>query len=77
MKISKKHIGKIVNVVFLDHAMRQDLVVCEVWGRLVFVDDDSIIVRFWESDSGKDPHDSNHEICSIIISTIKKYRVMR
>jgi hypothetical protein len=76
MKITKRHLRKIVDVTFDDHASGGPIIPCRVWGRMVYLDDKQIIIRSWECDPNDDT-DHNHEHFSIVKSAIKVFKVLR
>jgi hypothetical protein len=76
MKISKSNVGKIAHVVFDDHAENSTIIRCEVWGKVIHVDDSQIVIRSWNCvDMPND--DSNHEHFSLVKSAIKHFKVLR
>ena len=76
MKITKKHLNKIVDVIFDDHAMNSQVIECRVWGKLVHIDDKQIIVKSWECNQ-EDHADPNNELFSIVKSCIKSFRTLK
>ena len=72
------HIDDIVEVSFLDHKMGTDIdapSACAVWGRLVRVESDCIVVTHWQTYDG-DIQDAN-ENTVIVRSTITGMRTLR
>lgn len=69
-------LNEIVAVDFLDHTMG-DITVkpepCTVFGRLIKIEPQYIVVQFWES---KDSEDDT-EAFSIVMSTISEIKVLR
>lgn len=76
VKITKKALKHPVEVVFIDHAMNSAIIECIVFGRLVALTDEQIIVRSWEC-VGMEDTDTNHEHFAIVRTAIKKFRVLR
>jgi len=76
MKITNKHIGKIVKVEFYDHCMgNADPVKCTVVGQITKLTKNAITLRFWEVE--KDFGSHNDEIMSIILSTVIRFKTLR
>lgn len=76
MKITKRHVGKIVECTFDDHAMNSPLIDCTVWGQVVYVDDKCLVVRAWRC-NGMPEGDSNHENFTILKVAVKAFRVLK
>jgi len=76
MKITKRHIGKIVECTFDDHAMNSPLIECTVWGQVVYVDDKCLVVRSWRC-NGMADGDSNHENFTVLKVAVKEFRVLK
>ena len=75
MKISKRRLGKIVEVVFDDHAMNSPIIECCVWGKLIHIDEKCIVVKSWECD--KENHaDPNNEMFTILRSAISSFKAL-
>ena len=75
MKITKRHVGKIVKLEFLDHCMgNPDPVKCVVVGQVVKLTKTAVTLRFWEVEEGFGEH--NNEVMSIITSTIIGAKVL-
>jgi len=69
------YIGKIVEIVFVDHVSSGDeateLVLCKVWGRVVSETWQKVAICTWESDT-----DGNNEYTTLIRSAIHSIRSM-
>lgn len=76
MKITKRHINKVVEVVFDDHAQNSPLIECTVWGLLVYADDKCIGVRTWRCNDMPD-NDGNHENFTILRVAIKSFKTLK
>ena len=75
MKPAKRHLNKIVEVVFDDHAMNAAIIECTVWGKLIHIGENQIIVKSWECNK-EDHSDPNNEVFSIVRSCIKSFKVV-
>lgn len=76
IKIRKESVGKIAYALFDDHAENSPIIECEVWGKVIFVDDKQVVIRSWNC-VGFAENDQNHEHFSIVRSAIKKFRILK
>ena len=76
IKVSKRSIGSVVDVIFWDHAQNGQVIKCRVWGKLKHVDDKQIIIRSWECSDMPD-NDTNHEHFSIVKSCIIAFKILK
>lgn len=75
-KITKSSVGKPCEVRFKDHAMNAAILECVVYGLLVALTPDQIIVRAWHC-VGMSDTDSNHEQFAILRVAISKFRTLK
>lgn len=74
-KPTKSSVGKFCTVIFADHAMNNPVIECQVWGKLVHVDEKQIVVRAWECRG--QGLESNNENFSLLISTISSFKIIK
>jgi hypothetical protein len=67
------YVGRIYHVVFTDHALNSDSILCEVFGRLISYTKDAYIFSHWEPLSDDEElNENNREFCSIIKNAVKR-----
>lgn len=71
----EQYMGEIVEVQFYDHFWggKDELGIHKIWGRLIEVTWQKLVLRVWEADDNEDEH---QEFASIVRSTIVSIRPM-
>jgi hypothetical protein len=78
MRISKKLIGKLVKVAFMDHAIgTKSSILCTAIGQVVKVDKRDIVLRYWHCTDDSMDNDHNNEHIVIVKSTVLEIKVLK